>query len=117
MVRKHAVAMSLVILLGVCVPASAADQVVLRVVAIESDNVSGYLKELEKGKARKPGDRSRVAGALCGARRGLCRRLGRKAEHGRVREGRSPDVCGPRPRVGEVISGCANSTESDRRPQ
>jgi hypothetical protein len=51
MVRKLAAALSLVILLGASAPASAADQVVLRVVAIESDNVSGYLKELEKGKA------------------------------------------------------------------
>jgi hypothetical protein len=49
--RKIAGAVCLGLLLGVSVPARAADQVVLRVVAIESDNVSGYLKELEKGKA------------------------------------------------------------------
>jgi hypothetical protein len=49
--RKIAGAVCLGLLLGISAPARAADQVVLRVAVVETDNVSGYVKELEKGKA------------------------------------------------------------------
>lgn len=46
-----AAVLALVLLAGISAPATAADTVVLRVVAIETTDVSGYLKELDKGKA------------------------------------------------------------------
>jgi uncharacterized protein YbaA (DUF1428 family) len=40
----------LALLLCAVAPALAADTVVLRVVAVQTDNLDGYLKEIEKGK-------------------------------------------------------------------
>jgi len=52
MKRNLGVVLSLALLLGLSAGTGrAADQVVLRVVVVETDNVSGYVKEIEKGKA------------------------------------------------------------------
>lgn len=48
---KLAAVLGFVLLVGVSAPATAADTVVLRVVVVETADLNGYVKELEKGKA------------------------------------------------------------------
>jgi hypothetical protein len=50
-VKLPVILVVLALFLGVAAPALAVDQVVLRVVSVQTDDVDGYLREINKGKA------------------------------------------------------------------